>query len=310
MRMRWVTVWLLLVGAVVGSQVEDKDGDCPPGYFYGGEVLGHGHDTRGQHWEKGPASPVYSCYRRLHTSSTGWDWVNASRQCTDSQGELLSVNNYEETVVLTGELFLRNLVKEVMGQTENWKEEDLPSNVVTSGISLQKDQWIWFGAGKSENSLIDPDITKDFDTNPEFTSCLSLTFTRTSEGPVSLSYSPLPCVHNFTQAICEVRVYEQIWYVWFTTNWLQILFLLTLILLLFSSCVTFQIWVSRPSRRTPPPSPPSQPPAYSPRDPGHQSAKGRMEAAAERYAEKGKEILAKVVFYRKPEDKQRIMTEA
>jgi len=35
-----------------------------------------------------------------------------------------------------------------------------------------------------------------------------------------------------------------------------------------------------------------------------------MESAAERCAEKGKEIMAKVVFYRKPEDKQRIMTEA
>ena len=33
----------------------------------------------------------------------------------------------------------------------------------------------------------------------------------------------------------------QVWYVWFTTNWLQILFLLTLVLLLVSSCVTFQV---------------------------------------------------------------------
>ena len=34
---------------------------------------------------------------------------------------------------------------------------------------------------------------------------------------------------------------NQVWYVWFTTNWLQILFLLTLVLLLVSSCVTFQV---------------------------------------------------------------------
>ena len=34
---------------------------------------------------------------------------------------------------------------------------------------------------------------------------------------------------------------SQVWYVWFTTNWLQILFLLTLVLLLVSSCVTFQV---------------------------------------------------------------------
>ena len=35
--------------------------------------------------------------------------------------------------------------------------------------------------------------------------------------------------------------FSQVWYVWFTTNWLQILFLLTLVLLLVSSCVTFQV---------------------------------------------------------------------
>ena len=52
------------------------------------------------------------------------------------------------------------------------------------------------------------------------------------------------------------RIPLQVWYVWFTTNWLQILFLLTLVLLLVSSCVTFQVTTyffiyqksSRPSR--------------------------------------------------------------
>jgi len=309
MRMRQVTVCLLLVGAVLGRQVEDKDRACPEGYFYGGEVTGHHHhhpDTRGHHWEKGPASPVYSCYRRLQTEGEGWNWVNASRQCSRDKGGLLSVNNYEETALLTGELFLKNLLKE----TDNWKEVTLPSNVATSGISLQREEWIWFGAEKSENSIVEPDITKDFDTNDEFTSCLAVTFNRSLDGSVSLSYAPVPCVQNFTEAICEVRVYEQIWYVWFTTNWLQILFILTLVMLLISSCVTFQIWVSRPKRPAMTSSMTCQPPAYSPRDPGPQSAKARMESAAERCAEKGKEIMAKVVFYRKPEDKQRIMTEA
>jgi len=232
--------------------------------------------------------------------------VNASRQCSHDKGGLLSVNNYEETALLTGELFLKNLLKE----TDNWKEVTLPSNVATSGISLQREEWIWFGAEKSENSIVEPDITKDFDTNDEFTSCLAVTFNRSLDGSVSLSYAPVPCVQNFTEAICEVRVYEQIWYVWFTTNWLQILFILTLVMLLISSCVTFQIWVSRPKRPAMTSSMTCQPPAYSPRDPGPQSAKARMESAAERCAEKGKEIMAKVVFYRKPEDKQRIMTEA
>ena len=95
-----------------------------------------------------------------------------------------------------------------------------------------------------------------------FTSCLAVRFVRdfnstTNTSDVTLVYSPVACLGNFTTAICEVRVYEQvqfgrlapnvfialpqIWYVWFTTNWLQILFLLTLVMLLVSSCITFQV---------------------------------------------------------------------
>jgi len=107
-------------------------------------------------------------------------------------------------------------------------------------------------------------------------------------------------------------VYEQVWYVWFTTNWLQILFLLTLVLLLVSSCVTFQIWVSRPNRRPRGtiPRPSDAPPAYSVREEQPQTTKARLSAAAGKYTEKGKDIMAKVVYYRKPEDKQRLATDA
>jgi len=34
---------------------------CPEGYFYAGEPKYK--ETRGEFWEKGPTSPVYSCYR-------------------------------------------------------------------------------------------------------------------------------------------------------------------------------------------------------------------------------------------------------
>merc|ERR1712179_78302 len=304
--MRQWTVSLMVVGSVLGMEevVKDEDRACPTGFFYAGEVPENTQLARGENWEKGPTSPVYSCYRRLESSGTGIDWVNATRLCSKEQGHLLSVNNFQETAVLTGELFLNNLV----GETDNLKNVTLPASVITSGISLEKDKWIWFGAGKSESSEVSSDITADLTTSGESTYCLTVTFLNSS--PVTLSYTAVPCVNRFTEAICEVRVYEQVWYVFFTTNWLQILFLLTLIMLLISACITFQIWVSRPSRQARASSLTSNPPAYSPRDQEPRSAKARLEAAADRYTEKGKEIMAKVVFYRKPEDKQRIVTEA
>merc|ERR1719260_525482 len=108
-----------------------------------------------------------------------------------------------------------------------------------------------------------------------YTECIAVTFRNKSQTALNgtgqgwmvvLEYNVVPCVNEIATSICEVRVYEQVWYVWFTTNWLQILFLLTLVLLLVSSCVTFQIWVSRPSRRARvSPRRPDSPPAYSPR---------------------------------------------
>ena len=38
-----------------------------------------------------------------------------------------------------------------------------------------------------------------------------------------------------------MRVYTQTWYYWATANWLQILFCLTLVLLILSTCVTVSV---------------------------------------------------------------------
>merc|ERR1712037_102690 len=122
----------------------------------------------------------------------------------------------------------------------------LPQTTFTSGISLAPGDWTWFGAGKEENSTVDDSIanqinstttapainsTADLDTSG-FTRCLAVTFVNkqvvnssTEETYVALEFAAVPCVKNITTTICEVRVYEQVWYVWFTTNWLQILFL-------------------------------------------------------------------------------------
>merc|ERR1712154_474996 len=110
----------------------------------------------------------------------------------------------------------------------------------------------------------------------------------------NLTYSAIPCMGQVTTAVCEVRVYTQTWYVWATTNWLQILFLFTLVLLIVPSCVTVQIYSSRPSHRAHRRSAeiPATPPPYSPHDLTLTTTK-----APNKYKEKGKELLAKVVFY-------------
>jgi len=293
---------LVVVASVLGREVENKDRACPVGYFYGGEVTNTGM-TRDQVWDKGPASSVYSCYR---VSTGHFDWVNATKKCSEYDGQLLSVNNFEETAILTGDLFLRAAFG-----TEG-EALALPDTIVsTSGISLAEGEWTWFGAGDSESSHVTQSITSNLNvTNTTFTPCLAVTFKKVANTSVSLEYTAVPCIQPLTVAICEARVYEQVWYVWFTTNWLQILFLITLVMLLVSTCITFQIWVSSPSRRRARESssrPAGSPPAYIEQP---QTNKSKFAAAADKYSEKGKELMAKVVFYRKPEDKQRLATDA
>lgn len=310
--MKFLLGCLLLAAITAAQEVRDEDRGCPDGFFYAGEVTPAPENStgRGMTATQGPRSQVYSCYS-VHRGP--FDWVNASKKCAKDDGQLLSVNNFGEWSVLTGKKFLIAAFGEG-GETE-------ARNVITSGISLALGQWTWFGAGDSDSAGVNETITSGI-TNvaSNSTSCLAVSFNNVTDAATNttsleLVYTAMPCLSNFTMAICEVRVYEQIWYVWFTTNWLQILFLMTLVMLLVSSCVTFQIWVSRPSRRarTSRTSLPGHelPPAYSIREePAQQTAKAKLAAAAEKYTEKGKDIMAKVVFYRKPEDKQRLATDA
>ena len=66
--------------------------------------------------------------------------LNLLPRCSDIEGapgELLSVNNIEESKILTSELFL----------TGAFGSGNLPQTTFTSGISLAPEVWTWFGAG-------------------------------------------------------------------------------------------------------------------------------------------------------------------
>merc|ERR1711892_1241756 len=240
----------------------------------------------------GETSPAYSCYS---FQQEDMDWVAANQKCFEQKGQLLSINNIQEEAILTGEMFL-GVFQEV---GENATE------VQTSGVSLKEGNWTWFGAGEPmADSIADQlDVSDSNDTQ-----CLIISWTVDGNGS-SLAYMAKPCMEEYTSAVCEVRVYTQTWYVWATTNWLQILFLFTLVLLIVSSCVTVQIYSSRPSTRNERRSTEilATPPPNSPQNTGARTSDTKVPS---KYAEKGKELLAKVVFYRQPEDKQKLTTNA
>jgi len=265
-----------------GVDVEDEKRECPEGFFYAGEIPEV--ETRGEVWHKGDTSPVYSCYSILRQNL---NWVSANQECFELKGQLLSINNNQEEAILTGKMFLNYLQKNV-------------TNVLTSGISLQEGNWTWFGAGETIADQI-ADALEASESND--TQCLIVSW----NGDDNLTYMAMPCMEEYTMGVCEVRVYTQTWYVWATTNWLQILFLFTLVLLIVSSCVTVQIYSSRPSHRAQRRSAeiPATPPPYSPHDLTLTTTK-----APNKYKEKGKELLAKVVFYRQAEDKQKLTPNA
>merc|ERR1711915_722804 len=127
---------IALSALVEGVEVQDERRDCPLGFFYAGEVPEV--ETRGEIWSMGETSPVYSCYS---IKSGSLDWVSASQECFEQKAQLLSINNNMEENILEGNVFKENLLQNV---TEVW----------TSGVSLKKGNWTWFGAGESVNQTI------------------------------------------------------------------------------------------------------------------------------------------------------------
>jgi len=280
----------LLVQALSAVEVLDENRKCPDGYSYYGEVAVT--DFPRDYMVKGGRTPTYSCYQ-LHQGD--YDWVKANQKCSETDGEVVSVNNYGERSVLSGELALAAL--------------PTSESILSSGVSLGQDSWTWFGAGEN---ITDTDLLSQLPAvNSTNTQCLLLSWTKTENGS-ELYYSSQDCLASASNILCEVRVYTQTWYYWATANWLQILFCLTLVLLILSTCVTVSMYGTSPrSRRSRGSSgdlSTSFPPPYTVHD--NSTTTSTSTKAANKYAEKGKELLAKVVFYRKSEDKQKLTMDA
>lgn len=279
-------IFSLLLQALNAFNVEvhDRNRKCPSGYDYYGEVDLSDLAAR-DYWLQGDRTQIYSCYS-LHQGPA--DWLMATQKCSETDGELLSVNSPGEQSVL---------VQSKLANTGG--------SIITSGISLSEDTWTWFGAGENISEPDILDMLENSSTNSSNTQCVWLDWEQTEDGNVTLSYSSKDCVAPSTNYICEVRVYTQTWYYWATANWLQILFCLSLVLLIISTCVTVSMYSSGPrSRRSRANNGElsSSPPPYTAQDTNTKSSN--------KYAEKGKELLAKIVFYRQAEDKQKLTPDA
>ena len=72
------------------------------------------------------------------------------------------------------------------------------------------------GAGDSDSAIVNETITSGIaDVASNSTSCLAVTFTNVTDAATNMTslelvYTAVPCLTDFSMAICEVRVYEQV----------------------------------------------------------------------------------------------------
>jgi len=277
-----ILVLSILFLTVYGDDlVQDRHRACPEGFRYFGEVDVPVHDR--DYWVQGERTPTYSCYQVKYGN---FSWLEATHECFKTDSQLISVNNYHEDDIL-----VQDKVKDLFA------DKEFPEALLTSGISLRPGEWEWFGAGVAADNIT---VNDDLDT--EDTKCIQI---RWSNSQKELVYTAVPCADQHEVALCEVRVYTQTWYYWATANWLSILFLFTLVLFIISACVTCQMYSSRPRPRVQRQSMTDSPPPYTPHDNYNTNNSNSNErSSAGRYMEKGREMLAKITFYRQPEEKR------
>merc|ERR1739848_426085 len=204
--------------------------------------------------------------------------------------QLISVDNAEEDKLIARHSFWKHF-----DEDEN-DFSKIPSQVATSGVDLGQDDWTWFATGKPINSNITENLAQTSNSNASGAQCLLVSWSQPAQDhddddhhhhdddSIVLMYGYGPCMTKADFAVCEMRVYVQTWYVWFFNNWLQLLFLFTLVLLIISSCLTLQVWTSRPRQR----------PAVLTSEIPATTTNNMMNPGNNKYVEKSKELLAKV----------------
>jgi len=299
----------LLAAGALGSKghhghhdlgVKDLDRACPDGFFYAGEVVATELEdkTRDSLAVKGPASPVYSCYKIIEEELS---LSGSILKCQESEGEVASINQDREVEIITSKKFIDQFTKQMSG---NFSTSGETPDLLTSGIQLAPESWTWLGADEpiDLDELNLSESTEQMMMNGS-SSCITVRWKRGENKTSEVVFSKMPCNQKFNATLCEVRVYTQTWYVWFYTNWLQILFFVTMGLLLLTSCCLFQALFFRSGggqrRISTVQTVANQPPPYTPTpQPYYQASRAEM------YKQKLNDIRDKVMPNKsKAEDK-------
>lgn len=306
------------------DQIQDMGRECPEGFFYAGETIPSENSTqmsRNSMWVEGPASPIYSCYKFIKGMKT---FAGASLECNSIEGvtaQLASIESRGEDDILASQQFWERIPHEVRGDL-------VESGALTSGIQLSASNWTWFGADVTvDDSLLvlENNVSDDGDVQ-----CLVMRWNMT-HNHVTLMFEQIPCGQDHVLSLCEAHVYTQTWYVWFYSNWIQVLLFVAMLLLILSACCLFQALFFRTRVRSGQPLPArrgvrrcpqqqrraslpptyasaAQPPAYvsTVQAPVYTQQDDSFinESPADRYIRKGREIMAQVTFFKSPQNEK------
>jgi len=270
------------------AKIEDNDRACPEGFFYAGEATSpETNVTRELEKEFVDKSPVYSCYKFIQEKV---DFSQANAICSESNAQLLSVDGILEQEIINSAKFTEKFPLEIVDMVE---EEGNTPEMLTSGIELAPNRWTWLGA----DAPVDDSINIVSNTTTANVQCITVSWLK-RDNQTELVFAPVECVQSLSNAVCEVHVYTVTWRVWFVRNWLQIMFLLTVSILIFFSCCIFINMICHQSQkceveeRSAQNGSPRSPPPYTPTD--NYYTNNSFVVQTHKYKEKGKELLSKV----------------
>jgi len=187
---------------------------CPEGFDYAGE------DTKllGSYWsEEIYRSPVYSCYKILHPTSSGFN--EALNACDELKADLVTFEDAEEVRRVTSHVILKDDVAEL--------EEDL----LTSAMFFSDvEKWIWLGSNQTE-------VTFNITGKDNKKQCLTFGHVNATSDPSEMTFKAVEC-NQPIRAMCEARVQTVTYLAWFYSNWLSFLLVLLTILLLSALCIS------------------------------------------------------------------------
>jgi hypothetical protein len=282
--MREPLLLALLAGLATAHPSEPQEHRlCPNNYTYAGDDGWWADAERGiLTWTEVARSPVYSCYLIVTDPA---DFLAANQRCWNDKAQVLSLDDEYEA-----ERFSSMAVKLLPDEIDG---VHTPQQILTSGFNVDSsNNWMWFAL----NLAVPENMTQALDSAGS--QCLTLDITSSATGDVKLATTQCGAKNAFA---CEARVVTVTYAGWFMANWfsfLLVFFIFLLLLGLCTSCTTSaHIRAVRRMHSNTQSHRPSQmdlPPSYETTCTNQANdATGTLE----KYKQKGKELVAKVVVY-------------